>query len=58
MNKKIIFVPEFLLDFLNEVTQIPVKANQQVLMNSSFFEDLCQMDSEFSKPEKLTERLF
>lgn len=27
-------------------------------MNSSFFEDLCQMSNEFSKPEKFAERNF
>ena len=45
MCKQIVDVPEFLLDFLNEVTQIPVKANQEALMSSSFFEDLCQMET-------------
>lgn len=38
-------VPPFLLDFLIEVTQIPVKKNQEALTNSSFFEDVCQMNS-------------
>lgn len=42
--RSIIEVPEFLLDFLIEITMIPVKLNQEDLINSSFFEDLCQMD--------------
>lgn len=40
----------FLLDFILEVTQIPVKANQDSLMTLSFFEDVCALQSTFSKP--------
>lgn len=43
--KEIIEIPGFILDFILEVTQIPVQQNQIVLMRSTFFEDLCQMDS-------------
>lgn len=53
MCKQIVDVPLFLLDFLMEVTQIPIKQNQEALMNSSFFEDLCQMSNEFAKEGKL-----
>ena len=56
--RSIVEVPEFLLDFLIEITQIPVKLNQEALMNSSFFEDLCQMGNELLKPEKLAARSF
>ena len=56
--KSIVTVPEFLLDFLIEITQIPIKLNQEALMNSSFFEDLCQMGNELLKPGKLEARSF
>lgn len=51
MNKEIAPVPMFLLDFLLEVTQIPVKQNQEALISLTFFEDLCQMEAFFSKEE-------
>ena len=54
----IIDVPLFLLDFLIEITQIPVKQNQEALMSSSFFEDLCQMGNEIDKPGQLSARGF
>lgn len=41
----------FLLDFILEVTQIPVYENQKALMNLSFFEDVCALQNTFSKPE-------
>lgn len=44
----------FLLDFILEVTQIPVKANQDSLMTLSFFEDVCALQSTFSKPENVS----
>lgn len=37
----------FLLDFILEVTQIPVKLNQDALMNLTFFEDVCSLYSTF-----------
>lgn len=45
MCKDIIEIPIFILDFILEVTQIPVTENQLVLMRSNFFEDLCQMEA-------------
>jgi hypothetical protein len=44
----------FLLDFILEVTQIPVKANQDALMKLSFFEDVCGLEHTFSKPENVS----
>lgn len=41
----------FLLDFILEVTQIPVKANQDALMNLSFFEDVCALHNMMNKTE-------
>ena len=45
MCKEVLEIPIFILDFILEVTQIPVTNNQIVLMRSTFFEDLCQMES-------------
>jgi hypothetical protein len=46
---KLAEVPGFILDFLLEVTQIPVKANQASLMTSPFFEDLCLFHKSFKR---------
>ena len=58
MSYDIADVPMFLLDFLLEVTQIPVKANQEALMSLTFFEDLCQMENFFSKEGNIEKRGF
>jgi hypothetical protein len=58
MNNEIADVPMFLLDFLLEVTQIPVKANQEALMCLTFFEDICQMENFFSKDGNIEKRGF
>jgi hypothetical protein len=42
-------VPLFLLDFILEVTQIPIYENQHALMSSTFFEDLCQLKAAFTE---------
>jgi len=44
----------FLLDFILEVTQIPVFENQKALMNLSFFEDVCALFNTFSKKENVS----
>lgn len=49
MHPSIKEIPSYLIGFLNEVTQIPVKENQQELMNSTFFEDLNQMQNRLAK---------
>lgn len=54
LNTDICNVAMFLLDFILEVTQIPVKANQEALMKLSFFEDVCALQSIFSKPENVS----
>jgi len=48
----------FLLDFVLEVTQIPVKLNQEALMNCTFFEDVCALKNYFSKPDNISIRGF
>lgn len=44
-------MPLFLLDFILEVTQVPIYENQTALMNSTFFEDLCQLKNAFTFPD-------
>lgn len=51
-------VPLFLLDFILEVTQIPIYENQQALMSSTFFEDLCQLKNSFSSEQTMIDRGF
>ena len=51
-------VPLFLLDFILEVTQVPIYENQKALMSSTFFEDLCQLKNFFSKDKRFEERSF
>lgn len=42
-------MPPYILDFILEVTQIPVKLNQDALIKSSFFEDVCLLANEVEK---------
>ncbi len=51
-------VPLFLLDFILEVTQIPIYENQQALMSSTFFEDLCQLRESFATEKVVFDRGF
>jgi hypothetical protein len=51
-------VPLFLLDFILEVTQIPIYENQQALMSSTFFEDLCQLKNSFASEQVMIDRGF
>lgn len=44
-------VPLYLLEFILEVTQVPIYENQTALMNSTFFEDLCQLKNAFTFPK-------
>ena len=46
-------VSHFLLDFIAEVTQIPVKANQDALMSLTFFEDVCLLHKNLFKKSEL-----
>jgi hypothetical protein len=46
-------VPSYLLEFVLEVTQIPIYENQTALMNSTFFEDLCLLKNNFTFDTKI-----
>ena len=52
-------VPLYILEFLKEVTQNPIYDNQTALMNSTYFEDLCQLKNSFSfnDPDMLAKKL-
>lgn len=56
MNINIIEIQLFLLDFINEVTQLPCVENQMDLCKSSYFEDVCFMEA-FMTEEKRSLRL-
>jgi len=43
MSSKIVTIPPSLLDFINEITQIPCLSCQKSLMKSTFFEDMSYM---------------
>jgi len=43
----------FLIEFILEVTQMPVRTNQEVLMNLTFFEDLCTLQKTYRDDKKL-----
>lgn len=49
-------IPMFLIEFILEVTQMPVRTNQEVLMNLTFFEDLCTLQKTYRDDKKLMER--
>lgn len=49
-------MPIFILDFILEVTQIPVKLNQDALIKSSFLEDVCSLADFKNKEEELVLR--
>ena len=43
MSIKIVNIPPSILDFINEITQIPCVVCQKSLMSSTFFEDMSYM---------------
>ena len=58
LNEEICGVTMFLLEFILEVTMIPVFENQKALMNLSFFEDVCALQNTFSKPDNVSMKGF
>lgn len=47
MSSKVVNIPPSILDFINEITQIPCLNCQKALMRSTFFEDMSYMASFF-----------
>jgi inositol 1,4,5-triphosphate receptor type 1/inositol 1,4,5-triphosphate receptor type 3 len=58
MNDKVVGIPQTLLDFINEITQLPCIDNQIAFMKSTFFEDLSYLADFFMSYENLTARKF
>ena len=58
MNDKLVSIPATLLDFINEITQLPCINNQISFMKSTFFEDLSYLADYFVTEENLTNRKF
>ena len=58
LNKNITNIPNFMLDFLIEVIQLPCLENQLTLCRSTFFEDVCYLSQFFASQENLESRLF
>lgn len=50
MNHKLVMLPKNLLDFIGEITQVPILVNQKLFIKSTFFEDLSYMASFFATP--------
>lgn len=58
MNDKVVGIPATLLDFINEITQLPCINNQIAFMKSTFFEDLSYLADYFISEENLVARKF
>lgn len=54
MNVNILAIPLFLLDFVNEVTQLPCVDNQVTFCKSTFLEDLCFMETFMTREKQIT----
>jgi inositol 1,4,5-triphosphate receptor type 1/inositol 1,4,5-triphosphate receptor type 3 len=53
INTFIIAIPNFMLDFLNEVIQLPCLHNQLTLCKTTFFEDSCFLSQVLSDPSNM-----
>lgn len=58
MSSKIVSIPPSILDFINEVTQIPCLENQVSMVKSTFFEDISYMAGFFESKENIEQRKF
>ena len=58
MNSKIVNVPDFLLSFIGEITQLPCLDNQISLMKSTFFEDISYLATFFEDDQNRKKRQF
>lgn len=58
MNDKLVAIPATLLDFINEITQLPCIDNQVSFMKSTFFEDLSYLADYFIIEDNLRNRKF
>jgi len=58
MNNKVVSIPNNLLAFIGEITQLPCLDNQISLIKSTFFEDISYMATYFEEPNSKKNRLF
>jgi len=58
MNDKLVGIPGTLLEFINEITQLPCIKNQVSFMKSTFFEDLSYLVDYFVTEDNLKNRKF
>ena len=58
MNSKLVMIPNNILAFIGEITQVPIFENQVAFIKSTFFEDISYMASFFDSPENKLERKF
>ena len=58
MSIKVVDIPPSILNFINEITQIPCLDCQISLMKSTFFEDMSYMASFFEDKVNIDQRKF
>lgn len=58
MNPKVVNIPNNLLAFIAEITQLPCLDNQISLIKSTFFEDISYLASFFEEPNNKILRNF
>lgn len=58
MNSRLVMIPNNLLAFVVEVTQVPILENQISFIKSTFFEDISYMASFFDSSENKLQRKF
>lgn len=58
MNNKVVNIPNYLLAFIGEITQLPCLENQISLMKSTFFEDISYLATFFEDPKNRIQRSF
>lgn len=58
MNNKVVTIPEYLLAFIGEITQLPCLDNQISLLKSTFFEDISYLATYFEDSKNKIQRSF
>jgi len=58
MNDKVVSIPGTILEFINEITQLPCIDNQIAFMKSTFFEDISYLADFFMSEENILARKF
>lgn len=58
LSKPIIVIPQFMIDFLIEIIQLPCLDNQIMLCKTTFYEDACYMNRFFQSRANQVSRKF